>query len=449
MSDRKRKLAGVLSLGALAAGAGSTASASLYNPFSWGVGEKLKSASETVKSLIKGSEVYQADKILYDEAEIKKGYAAAINIAERIYNVLKSSGEKKALINKLKELCINGNTINEQIKNSKKNFENAEFVKSISSYASSLKSIAGEIGLDINNCFTENIDGYKKSKSTSNASDYVKMINGQVIDDGEKDVYEFFVAEVGQTLSFSNKLTGKLFVHYSSNTKSNNEKACLKAIDNIEEEIFNTYLKDDKDGSKAKKLIASLIINKYKNDKDEKSYNEIIDGLLELKVGNENKEFKYSDYVTSFMSEKIEKSIDLKVDPKSDLDYILGYATSNDQANNIFSEKTKNFVKRIADSKITRLAVTGAGAYLGGMVLAPVLGLGLVGTTVLATGTASAANVATDFVSDRNARSKGAWSFSGIGARYNSLSTRIPMTLAVCSAKAIVGTVSALAAAFR
>lgn len=442
MADRKRKLAGVLSLGALAAGAGSTASANWYNPFSWGVGEKLKNASESVKNFLKGSEIHQADNKLYNKTEIKNGYAAAINIAERIYNVLKTSKEKNKLIDKLKELCINDNTINEQIKNSEKNLENPEFLKSISSYASSLKSIAGEIGLDINNCFTENINNYKKSKSESNTSGYVKMINDKVIDDGNKVVYDFFVAEVGQTLSFSGKSTEKSFVHYSSNTKFNNEKALLNAINNIKGKIFN--LESDNDGSKAKELIASLIINKYKSDKNEESYNKIIDELLDLEV-SDKKKFKYSDYVTSFMSKKIEK-IGLKVDSKSNLDYILSYATSNEQADNIFSEKTKNIVRKIADDKITRLVVTGIGAYAG-MSLASALGLGLIGTTLLASSTASAANAAIDYISDKNARSSNSWSVSGIGARYSSLSTRIPMTLAAISASTIIGAVRSLSLA--
>lgn len=451
MADRKRKLAGLLSLGALAAGAGSTASASWYNPFSWGIGEKLKSASESVKKFLKGSEIYQADNKLYNETEIKNGYAAAINIAERIYNVLKTSEEKNKLIDKLKELCTNGNTINEQSKNLEENLKKPEFSESISSYASFLISIAHEIGINkdsIEDCFKKNIGGNYAEAKVKSRLGIKKIVDGKVTLSEETESYSIFLAKVGQTLTLSEESTDNSLFEYISNTEFNNEKALLKAIDNIKSKIFNLE-GDDKGGSKAKKLIASLIINKYKSDKNEESYEKIIDGLLELKVGNENKEFKYSDYVTSFRNEKIEKAINLTVDSKSDLDYILKYSSSNEQADNIFSEKTKNFVKRIADSKITRLAVTGAGAYLGGMVLAPVLGLGLVGTTVLATGTASAANVATDFVSDKNARSKGAWSFSGIGARYNSLSTRIPMTLAVCSAKAIVGTVSALAAAFR
>ena len=93
------------------------------------------------------------------------------------------------------------------------------------------------------------------------------------------------------------------------------------------------------------------------------------------------------------MNKKIEKSIDLKVDSDSDLGYILRYSSYNEQADNIFSEETKNVVKRIADNKITRLVVTGTGAYAG-MALASALGLGLIGTTLLASGTASAANAA-------------------------------------------------------
>ena len=400
MSDRKRKLAGVLSLGALAAGAGSTASAASagstasaagagstasanwYNPFSWGVGEKLKSASESVKNFLKGSEISQADNKLYKETEIIKGYAAAINIAERIYNVLKTSEEKNKLIDKLKELCTNGNTINEQSKNLEENLKKPEFSESISSYASFLISIAHEIGIEkntIEDCFKKNIgDNYVEANVESN-SGIKKIFDGEVTISEKTKSYSILV---GQTLTLSKKSTDDLLFEYISKTKFNNERALLKAIENIEREIFN--LKKDKDGSKAKKLIASLIINKYKNNKDEKSYNEIIDGLLDLEVNNkdsEDKEFRYSNYVTSFMSKKIEK-IGLKVDFKNNLDYIVSYATSNEQADNIFSEKTKNFVKKMADYKITRLVVTGIGAYAG-MALASALGLGLIGTTLL------------------------------------------------------------------
>ncbi len=446
MSDRKRKLAGVLSLGALAAGAGSTASATWYNPLSWGVGEKLKTASENVKTLIKGSEIYRADNKIYNEIEIKKGYAAAINIAERIYNVLKTSEEKNKLIDKLKELCTNGNTINEQSKNLEENLKKPEFSESISSYASFLISIAHEIGIDkdsIEDFFKKNIgENYAEAKVESRLG-IKKIVDGEVTLSEENESYSILV---GQTLTPSKKSTDNLLFEYISKTEFNNERALLKAIENIEREIFN--LKKDDDGSKAKKLIASLIINKYKSDKNEESYNKIIDELLDLEGNNkdsEDKEFIYSNYVTSFMNEKIEK-IGLKVD-KIDLDYILSHATSNEQADNIFSEKTKNFVKSIADNKIIRLAVTGAGLYFGGMVLAPVLGLGLVGTTVLASGTASAANAAIDYISDENARSSNSWSVSGISARYSSLSTRIPMTLAAISASTIIGAVRSLSSA--
>lgn len=441
MSDRKRKLAGVLSLGALAAGTGSTASATWYNPLSWGVEEKLKNASENVKTLIKGSEVYQADNKLNNETEIKRGYAAAINIAERIYNVLNSK-DKEALINKLKDLCIDDNTINEQIKNLDDNLKKPGFSESISSYASFLISIAHEIGIEksrIEDCFKKDIGGKYVEAGVESSLGIKKIVDDKVTISNESKLYSIFV---GQTLTLSKKSTDNSLFEYISNTEFSNEKALLKAIDHIKKEIFDTYLKDENDGSKAKKLIASLIINKYKNNKDEQSYKKIIDELLDLEVSNKKK-FKQSDYVTYFRNKKIEKSIDLKVDPGSDLDYILSYATSNEQADNIFSEETKNVVKRIADNKITRLVVTGTGAYAG-MALASALGLGLIGTTLLASGTASAANAAIDYISDKNARTSSGWSINGIGARYSSFSTCIPMTLAAISAKIIISAVRSL-----
>ena len=512
----KRKLAGALSLGALAAGAGSTASA--WDPLSWGakkvksasdkisswkVGKKLKITSNKIREFFTTSKDHELENSHDKSLKNEKGYGAAINIAYRIYDIL-GKEDKKLLINKLKDLCINyqnedkiisefkdiianakktkDKIINElrvnindtEIKNkngiNKKEKEDLEknltFLReeltshktALSSYSNLLLKMAKDTGIEdgeIDKCFTENIDGYQRSKSESNVKNSIKMRNNTVIDDGTHEVYDFYIYKFNEGLSFSKEIKGKILkqICYSSNNEFHNEEAVSKAIENLEKKVFN--LDDDKDGEKALKLIVSLIINKYEAENKKGitgRHKDILKNLLGLKINGKNvkeTKFRNSEYASSFSEKELDnKKIDLlnelAKNNSVDLKNILTAATDKANADNVFSAKTKGLFTKIADSKITRLSVTGAGAYFGGMVLAPALGLGLVGTTLLATGAASAANAVTDYVSDKNARSNKAWSVSGIGARYKSLSTRIPMTLTAYSAKTIFGTVKSL-----
>ena len=341
--------------------------------------------------------------------------------------------------------------------NEKKN----SFIRSLSSYSNLLLKMAKDIGIDdkeIRECFVNNIDKYTKSNSKSNIDNFIKMINGSVTDGDGSDVYEFFVYSFGKNLSFSKETKGKYdtLIYYASNYEFHNEEAVSKAIENLEKKVFN--LDNDKDGKKALKLIVSLIINKYEAESKEgktSGHKYILEQLFKLEINGDNgknvkgTKFKKSEYASSFSekeldSEKIDLLKELANNNSGGLKNILTAATNNMEANIVFSAQTKKWFTRIADNKITRLSVTGAGAYFGGMVLAPALGLGLVGTTLLATGTASAANAVTDYVSDKTARSKEAWSISGVGARYKSPIKRIPMTLTAISAKTIFGTVKSL-----
>lgn len=506
----KRKLAGALSLGAVAAGTGSTAAGWCSNPF--------KKVSEKIKALTKSVD-HDLNKNHDESKKNEKGYGAAINIAYRIYNIL-GEQDKKLLIDKLKELCINYHKENEVIskfrkkinereeltkkieefdkenndeneikENDNKKIENVEnskikerekrkskinldacntslnedkdlFIRSLSSYSNLLLKMAKDTGIEdveIDECFTCNISGYQRSSNECNVMS-IKMRNNAVIDDIQHKVYDFYIYKFNEGLSFSKESEGNILkqIYYSSNYEFHNEEAVLKAIENLEKKVFN--LDNDKDGKKALKLIVSLIINKYEAESKEGEtggHKDILKKILELEInGDDGKsvkgtKFKKSEYASSFSekeldSEKIDLLKELANNNSGGLKNILKAATNNMEANIVFSAQTKKWFTRIADNKITRLSVTGAGAYFGGMVLAPALGLGLVGTTLLATGTASAANAVTDYVSDKTARSANAWSISGIGSRYKSPIKRIPMTLTAYSAKTIFGTVKRL-----
>ena len=78
----KRKLAGALSLGAVAAGTGSTALAEHWyssNPF--------KKVSEKIKALTKSVD-HDLNKNHDESKKNEKGYGAALTIAYRIYTIL-------------------------------------------------------------------------------------------------------------------------------------------------------------------------------------------------------------------------------------------------------------------------------------------------------------------------------------------------------------------------
>lgn len=497
----KRKLAGALTLGAVAVGTGSTLTAAgLKNPFSsLKIGKKLKNTSNKIRGLFITSTDHKLNNNHDESIKNEKGYGAAINIAYRIYTIL-GEQDKKLLIDKLKDLCINyqsdnkvisefrekinkskelrekidkfdkennNKKIENEIKGSKTDLEScnayldknkASFISSLSSYSNLLLKMARNIGIkddEIDNCFKENIEGYTISKCISNVKNSIKMKNGTVVDDDENDLYDFFVYNFGRSLSFSENIEANncKLICYSSNHKFHNEEAVSKAIENLEKKVFN--LDDYKDGEKALKLIVSLIINKYEAENKKGitgKHKDILKNLLDLEINGDNvgkTKFRNSEYASSFSEKELDnKKIDLlnklAKNNSGDLKNILTVATDTANADNVFSARTKRWFTKIADNKITRLSVTGAGAYFGGMVLAPALGLGLVGTTLLATGTASAANAVTDYVSDKNARSNKAWSVGGIGARYKSPIKRIPMILTAYSAKTIFGTVKSL-----
>ena len=126
----KRKLAGALSLGAVAVGTGSTLTAAgIKNPFSsWKIGKKLKDTSNKIIGLFTTSTDNKLNNNHDKSIKNEKGYGAAINIAYRIYDILEEE-DKKLLINKLKDLCINYQNENKVISNFKEVIANAKKIK--------------------------------------------------------------------------------------------------------------------------------------------------------------------------------------------------------------------------------------------------------------------------------------------------------------------------------
>lgn len=487
----KRKIAGTLTLGATVAGAVSSSAASALNPAEK-VSEFIKSkyssakdvlsdASSKVKSFFTGKSA--ADLKMAENHEIQfskeQAYGAAMNIAYRMYDVLKKSGSNnnnaKNVIDKLKEFCLGTYDSNKKMLDNVKINNGNNGISDISSYANTLLKLANEIGLEeneIKNCFTNLNSNENNKSSVNNNVNYKQLENvrtnfkstismadgGKVEISSGKIIYEFYVTLVGKTLNFSEKQEENSsqntnneniswLIRYISNTANNNEKAVLNALENLEKKIFN--FDNDKDNTKAAKLIASLMIHKCENSKDNNSGKKLIVDLLNIKVDNNSEtKFKDSEYAKGFASttgklpqqiETVYKNMHYENNKLAQtfLQNVSECATANQYADIFFKEETEGKFVKFLDNKVTRLAITAVGAAAG-VALAPVVGLGILGTGVLAVSTASATNIGADLLNKDN-RSWDSWSSSSIKNRYKETYKYMPMLAAVTTAKVLHG----------
>ena len=456
---KKRKLAGALALGTVAAGAVGSSATSAFKPFEY-VKDAYSKTSTNIKSWLKGKSAQDisASENYSNSKEKAKRYGSAINIAYRMYCAMKKSNastdDTKSVINTLKKTCFRSEDHGElsavlkniEINKSKNDLDGInietqkkKFKERLTNYSNTLLKIANEIGIEdeaIKECFTKDIESYKEAKKNDSNIDAVKMRNGTIVDDDDHEVYNFYVFLMAKSLSFFDNLVnekGGQLIHYISNTADNNETAVLSAVRNLEERIFD--LSKDEDNTKASKLIASLIINKFENDSGGNEHDTIINNLLGIQVKGdkeENESFKDSKYIEKLIKEKVENDLykSLKCNNVTEDGSILTYATDNEYANSILAEKTKDILTRIADNPITRYTVTGLGVYAG-LTLASALGLGIVGTTALAVTSAATTNIATDLTFYKNSTGSDKWKFTNIKNRYGAFYKYLPVAAVV------------------